>query len=78
MKIVAQNCLTKEYLTEQGTWDAAPAKAKIFDSSLKAYEHCRRNNIPHAEVVLKFNGPQFDVTLPVSETCKEQQQRRTR
>ena len=76
MKIVAQNCLTKEYLTDKGTWDPAPAKAKVFDSSLKAYEHCRLHKIPDAQVVLKFNGGQFDVKLPVSDSCKEQMPRR--
>jgi len=40
-KIVTQNCLTKEYLTEQGTWDPAPAKAKGFACSWDAYEYCR-------------------------------------
>jgi hypothetical protein len=77
MKIVAQNCLTKEYLTEQGTWDPAPAKAKQFDSSMKAYEYCRLHKIPDAQVVLKFSRAQFDVKLPVSDNCKEQMPKRS-
>ena len=72
MKIVAQNCLTKKYLTEQGRWTRAPAKAKVFASSWKAYEYCLLHRIPHAQIVLKFDSAEFDLRLPVSDTCKDQ------
>jgi len=72
VKIVAQNCLTKKYLTEQDTWTRAPAKAKVFDTSWKAYEYCLLHRIPHAQIVLKFDSAEFDLRLPVSDTCKDQ------
>jgi len=70
MRIVVQNCVTNEYLTDIGTWSPAVKEAKVFRNSVDAYFHCTRHQVEHSQILLKFGRPELDVKLPVSESCK--------
>lgn len=46
-------------------WTASAANAAEFKSSLVAMEFARESGFIGAEVVLRFNDPAYDISLPV-------------
>lgn len=46
-------------------WTASAANAAEFKSSLVAMEFARENGFVGAEVVLSFDNPAYDISLPV-------------
>ena len=68
--ILIQNCQTREYLCQDGTWTKDLSRALHFASSLQATNHCEKIGINHAQVLLKFGRKELDVTLPVSQNCE--------
>jgi hypothetical protein len=64
MRIVIQNWLTKKFLTEEGTWTLALARAKTFCASFDAYHYCEEHGVENSQVVLQFARSKTGMNLP--------------
>ena len=71
MTIVVQNCITKEYLDEAGKWTLDDGQARVFRSTIDAYEHCKRHDVPDSQILLQFGRRDLDVSVPVSSNCRD-------
>jgi hypothetical protein len=73
MEIVIQNCKNWTYLVEGERWSLDISQAKRFSSSVDALEYARNGLFRNVQIVLKFEGTDLDVQLPV-EGCGKQPQ----
>lgn len=64
MRIFLRNVLTRFYLVGEGEWTEDRNLARTFPSSLAALKFVQEHNLPDMEVVLGFNGPEYDLTIP--------------
>jgi hypothetical protein len=55
MRIVIQNWITKQFLTEAATWTSVLAQAKAFTTSFDAYHYCEQHAVLNSQVVLQFD-----------------------
>lgn len=53
------------YYKAEEAWSVSSASAAEFKSSLVAMEFARENGFVGAEVVLSFDNPAYDISLPV-------------
>lgn len=65
MEILIQNCMNWTYLAEGERWSTDLQKAKRFASSVDALEYARNGLFRNVQIVLKFEGTDLDVQLPV-------------
>ena len=65
MEILIQNCKNWTYLVEGERWSPDITKAKRFSSSVDALEYARNGLFRDVQIVLKFDGADMDVQLPV-------------
>ena len=54
-----------------GEWTACAGSALDFKGSLRAIMFAREKGLSNAEVVLWFDNPQYDISLPV-QLCQGQ------
>lgn len=57
---------THLFLTEDGKWTSDLAQAKSWPSLSMMHELCARFGLTNVDVVLKFNGEQYDCVLPLN------------
>jgi hypothetical protein len=67
MKVLVQDLVTSAYYHSPACWTLEPEEACVFEDSHAAVQFCLSNEIPHAQVVLKFEDGRYDVALPVGE-----------
>jgi hypothetical protein len=65
MKIVIQSSTTKEYFVGNGRWTKDVAKAKEFSQTVAALMECTHNNLTEVQIVLRFQDPRYNLSLPV-------------
>jgi hypothetical protein len=65
MRIVIQNWITKQFLTDTASWTPVLAQAKIFTTSFDAYHYCEEHAVPNSQVVLKFDRSKEHASQPV-------------
>lgn len=70
MEVLIQNCKNWTYLVEGERWSQDIAQAKRFSSSVDALEYARNGLFRNVQIVLKFEGTDMDVQLPV-DGCRE-------
>jgi hypothetical protein len=70
MRILIQNCFKYCYLKSLGEWTDNPDEAMTFPSSERALAFCTEHRIPDAQLVLKFEYDEYDVTLPFTDDCR--------
>jgi hypothetical protein len=66
MKIVVQNWITKQFLTEIGTWTTALAHAKPFTTTFDAYHYCEDHSVPNSQVILQFDRSRHNIPQRVN------------
>jgi hypothetical protein len=71
MWISIQNCKSHLYRKKSGEWTDRLDDAEAFKSSISAMRSCVERRVPDAQVVLKFPEDAYDVTLPVSDECRQ-------
>jgi hypothetical protein len=70
MKVLVQNCQTREWLREPEEWTANIKLAKTFPTSVEALRYCQEHRISKTQIVLRFGDERFDVKIPVSDECR--------
>lgn len=70
MEILIQNCKNWTYLADGERWSLDIAEAKRFASSVDALEFARNGLFRNVQIVLKFEGTDLDVQLPVDGCAK--------
>jgi hypothetical protein len=71
MKILVQNCLTHLYLKTLSDWTVDPTEAMNFPTSENAIVYCAEYRIPAVQIVLKFELDHYDISVPITEECKQ-------
>jgi hypothetical protein len=71
MKVVIQNRTTGDYVGTSGKWTSDPDRSFDFEKTMLAFQYCRDSNLTEADVIFKFEDPQYDIPFsfdcPVSE-----------
>jgi len=65
MRILLQQKTTDRYFKDIESWTGNPSEAMDFVSSTAAIDFCLTNKIPNVQIVLKFEGEQYDIVMPV-------------
>jgi hypothetical protein len=73
MKVLVQDVINSAYFQSPACWTPNAEEAFVFEDSQAAVQFCLENEIPHAQVVLKFRDGRYDVLLPVREAAIERQ-----
>ena len=73
MIIVIQNCKTFAHLNPNAEWTDDVSAALTFATSSEALRFALQNDIPSAQIVLKFRNKNNDVVLPVSADCQDKE-----
>ena len=68
MRILIQNCTSHLFLAPNKEWTMDDTKALTFKSTPKALDACLKRPAAPLQIVLKFDKPSFDVSLPVRES----------
>jgi hypothetical protein len=69
MRVLIQDCDSKNFYSGHGRWSESAASAKTFAGSVSALNYIRANKMGRAQIVLKFSLDEFDVVLP-AEGCR--------
>jgi len=72
MKILLQNCATREFLKSLGSWTNDAGEAMEFKSSSEALDFCflHRPELGEIQIVMKFSDGQYDMAFPVTDGCR--------
>jgi hypothetical protein len=71
MRILIQNCKTKQYLTNDRDWTADQSGAAVFGSTTLAMKYSNAHRLTDVQVVLKFPEDRYDVHIPLTDGCRE-------
>ena len=71
MRILIQNCKTKDYLTEDQFWTSDQTGAAVFGSTTLAMKHSKAHHLTDVQIVLKFPEDRYDVRIPLTDGCRE-------
>jgi hypothetical protein len=71
MRILIQNCKTKEYLTEDRFWTTDQSGAAVFGSTTLAMKYSNAHHLVDVQVVLKFEEDRYDLSIPLTDGCRE-------
>jgi len=63
MSILLKNSETADFLDEANHWTHDIRKARSFDTTERAMQHCRSLHFVGVNIVLKFLDPQYDLEL---------------
>ena len=66
MRILVQNCLTHQFLAGDDQWTEDHWKAQTFNNTNDALDACLRRRNAELQIVLKFDLPTLDVSLPLN------------
>ena len=69
MKVVIQDCVTKEFLNPENKWCSDPEEARVFGSSVEAIKFCLEHHLTEVQLFLQFadGDPRLDLVVPVRE-----------
>jgi hypothetical protein len=65
MKVLLQHINTGLFFKQIGDWTDDCNVAREFPNSLNAINFCNANGLRDVHVLLKFQQPRYDVSLPV-------------
>ncbi len=65
MKIFLQHNQTKSFFAAHDTWTTHPEAARLFANSQELWSFCAANRIEDVQMIVKFEDPRFDMTIPV-------------
>ena len=65
MRVVLRNMRTGLYVQEGGSWTPDVMLAQVFRHSAEAMDTARDGGLKGLEVLLVFEEPQYNVTLPL-------------
>jgi hypothetical protein len=66
MRILLQQKDTGLYFKDVDSWARSNSEAMDFVSSAAAIDFCTSNRLDGLQVVLKFDGQQYDIVLPMA------------
>lgn len=69
MRVLIQNCDSKEYFAGIGEWVHEHARAFAFPSSVDALRFIAVQNYDPVQIVLKFENAKYDCEVSKSEGC---------
>ncbi len=65
MKALLRHTITKQYLRNEDEWTAERSVARNFVTGPQAILFALEKRLANVEVVLAFDNPQYDISLPV-------------
>ena len=65
MKVLLQDLKSRLYLQGVAGWTADPNQALDFENTSRAIEFWKDNDLLNVQIILKYNGSQYDVVLDV-------------
>jgi len=65
MRVLVQNCATKEFLKKDGHWIGSIEEAADFGSTVTAITTMVSNGLYDVQVVMKFTRPGMDIVTPL-------------
>ena len=71
MRILIQNCKTKEFLTGGQNWAPQESSALDFGITAAALQYSTHLALEDVQVVMKFSEDRYDVRIPLADSCRE-------
>ena len=65
MRILLQQKDSGLYFKDTDTWASHQSEARDFVSSTAAMDFCKRNHLTDVQMVLKFDGQENELVMPV-------------
>jgi hypothetical protein len=65
MRVFLRNTVTGQLLHKAGDWTRDSEKARVFRHSAEAMDWARLLRLKEVEILLAFEQPKYDVTLPL-------------
>ena len=78
MRVLLRSTESKNYLQDQGQWTSDRGAARDFGTSGRAILFATEHRLAGLEVVLAFENPLYDLSIPLQNGLPYRQDRRSR